>query len=199
MSSFFLAAAAVVALLLVVWVLRPLIGLEQPNYTLVSRDGALDIRDYAPLTVASTQLTGRYEQSSSRGFRVIAGYIFGGNQQSERLAMTAPVLVGNPSAPSYPMAFVMPSAAVRRGLPTPSSDALSLQEQRWGRVAVWSFGGWVSEARVAEAWQQMRQALAAKGLQAERFDWIAQYSPPTLPPPFRRNELWVMLDATPES
>lgn len=192
-----LAAVAAVLLAVIVVVLRPILGLEKPAYTLESREGALDIRRYEPVTVATTTLSGRYRESSRAGFRTIARYIFGGNEASESIAMTAPVLIENPAAPTYSMAFVMPAAAVASGLPTPSDAALSLQPQAWGRVAVWSFGGWATEERIGQEWEAMRAALTVRGVQAERFDWVAQYSPPSMPPPLRHNELWVVLDPAP--
>lgn len=173
---------------------RAVFALETPSYALVSKKGALEVRSYEPVTLASTDLQGDYRNSSRGGFRVIANYIFGGNQSSEKIAMTAPVLVENPSAPKYKMAFVMPAVSVQEGLPAPSSTDLVLQQQQWGQVAVWSFGGWATQERLEREWPKMQTALQAMGVHADQYDWIAQYNPPSLPPPFRHNEIWVLLD-----
>ncbi len=173
---------------------RTAMALEKPDYTLLSKEGRLEIRKYAALTLASTNLKGSYDSSTSAGFRTIANYIFGNNVKEEKIAMTAPVLVENPAKPSYKMAFVMPSETVESGLPSPSSAAVELQEVSWGRVAVWNFGGWATEERIEREWGKMSKKLKAQGIDASSLDMIAQYNPPFLPPPFRHNEIWVLLD-----
>ena len=173
---------------------RSVFGLEKPQYTLVSKKGALEIRTYEPVMLASTSLQGEYRNSIRGGFRTIANYIFGGNQEERKIAMTAPVLVENPNASQYTMAFVMPTESVEQGLPTPTSKSLRLQTQQWGTVAVWSFGGWATERRLNKEWSRMQKALSNAEIQADQYDWIAQYNPPSMPPPFRHNEIWVLLD-----
>ena len=111
----------------------------------------------------------------------------------QKIAMTAPVLVEDPQTLSYDMAFVMPKEAVTQGLPDPSSSSLVLKEESWGRVAVWRFGGWATESRINTEWNKMQDAMVRQNIEESSFDWIAQYNPPFIPPPFRRNELWVLL------
>ena len=183
----------IIAIVGVALLSRTVLGLEKPKYTLLQKNGALEIRQYDPVTVASTQLSGSYKNSSSSGFRTIANYIFGGNQESEKIAMTSPVLMENPTAPTYNMVFVMPSASVEKGLPTPNSSNLEIQNQDWGTVAVWSFGGWVSDEKLLKEWEKMQEALQRQQITATSYDWVAQYNPPSIPPPFRHNEMWVLL------
>ena len=170
------------------------VALEKPDYTLLSKNGRLEIRKYSAVTLASTELKGAYDDSLSGGFRTIANYIFGNNLNQEKIAMTAPVLVENPDQPTYKMAFVMPSETVKEGLPSPSSPAVSLNKVSWGEVAVWNFGGWATEKRIEREWIKMKEHLSKQGIDASSLDMIAQYNPPMLPPPFRHNEIWVMLD-----
>lgn len=185
---------AICCLVALAAVSRSVFALEKPRYKLLSKTGSLELRAYEPVTVASTSLEGAYRDSTRGGFRVIANYIFGGNQDAQKIAMTAPVLVENPDAPQYDMAFVMPADSVAAGLPAPQTTALQLQSQAWGRVAVWSFGGWATEDRLDKEWAKMQAALREQDISADRYDWIAQYNPPSMPPPFRHNEIWVLLD-----
>lgn len=173
---------------------RSVFGLEKPQYTLVSKTGKLEIRTYEPVMLASTDLSGEYRKETRNGFRTIANYIFGGNKEAQKVAMTAPVLVENPQNNVFTMAFVMPKKSIEQGLPTPHSDKLQLHSKQWGTVAVWSFGGWATEDRLSKEWVKMQQALRQQGISAQTYDWIAQYNPPSLPPPFRHNEIWVMME-----
>ena len=175
---------------------RTALALEKPSYELVSKNGRLEIRNYSPVTIASTKLNGGYDNSLNGGFRTIAGYIFGNNQEQQKIAMTAPVLVENPQSSDYKMAFVMPEVSVEQGLPAPSSSSVALETVAWGAVAVWRFGGWANEDRIEREWEKMKSALDEQDIETLNYDMVAQYNPPMLPPPFRKNELWVILDVS---
>ena len=88
----------------------------------------------------------------NNGFRILAGYIFGGNAPGESLAMTAPVLQQNDQGESLPMtapvlaspegmrmAFVMPEDRTLGNLPAPLNKNVSLTEVNWGEIAATSF------------------------------------------------------------
>ena len=64
----------------------PAMAAEEPAYSLVERDGPIEIRDYAPQIIAEVVVEGDRRQASGRGFRPLAGYIFGDNQPREEIA-----------------------------------------------------------------------------------------------------------------
>ena len=66
-------------------------NVEQPKYTVAESYGDIEIRDYTPMIVAETEVTGTRELAISEGFRTIADYIFGHNTTSRQIKMTAPV------------------------------------------------------------------------------------------------------------
>ena len=47
----------IIAIVGVALLSRTVLGLEKPKYTLLQKNGALEIRQYDPVTVASTQLS----------------------------------------------------------------------------------------------------------------------------------------------
>jgi hypothetical protein len=65
---------------------------EQAGYDAVETQGSIEIRDYAPMTVAEVSVSGDREKAINDGFRKIADYIFGNNVASQKVAMTAPVI-----------------------------------------------------------------------------------------------------------
>jgi hypothetical protein len=72
-------------------------AIEEPRFTVVETAERIELREYAPMIVAETVVDGDLSTASSRGFRAIAGYIFGnnrprdGSRAGERISMTAPV------------------------------------------------------------------------------------------------------------
>ncbi|MEI6319328.1 MAG: heme-binding protein [Pseudomonadota bacterium] len=102
MPSFRLPAAAPTALLLAALLVltasfAPVaMATEEPKFETVEREGAFELRLYAPMIVAETWVEGSLGEGSNAGFRRIAGYIFGRNRSrtaegSEKIAMTVPV------------------------------------------------------------------------------------------------------------
>lgn len=58
---------------------------EEPKYAVLEKESPFEIRSYAPMIVAEVQVEGDLDEASSQGFRLIAAYIFGQNQVSEKL------------------------------------------------------------------------------------------------------------------
>lgn len=61
---------------------------EQPEYEVLRQASGLEVRRYPPRVVATTTVAG----GENDGFRILAGYIFGGNGQNQEIAMTSPVV-----------------------------------------------------------------------------------------------------------
>jgi hypothetical protein len=67
-------------------------GTEEPRFEVIDRVGAVEVRRYGPRLAAETLVASASETAArSEGFQRLAGYIFGGNQASAKIAMTAPV------------------------------------------------------------------------------------------------------------
>ena len=69
----------------------PAMATEEPVFTLVRKEGSFEIRDYAPVIVAETTLTGSAERARNAGFQPLADYIFAKDRKGSTIAMTAPV------------------------------------------------------------------------------------------------------------
>ena len=98
---------------------------EEPAFELLAKDGQdgeLQLRRYGAVIVAETLVEGDREAASTKGFKLIADYIFGNNQAagpatrapdsqpSEKIAMTAPV-VAEPVQSSQKIAMTAPVTA----------------------------------------------------------------------------------------
>jgi hypothetical protein len=90
MTTVLITLAVVIAL----WSIWGFFGshVEQADYAVVQRMNGYEIREYPAHIVAQTTVPGTLGESLSAGFRIVAGYIFGGNTKKESIAMTAPVV-----------------------------------------------------------------------------------------------------------
>jgi hypothetical protein len=142
-------------------------GIETPNYKVIKILGDVEIREYPQMILAQTKLGGsRFDSNGNKGFGTVANYIFGGNQQQQKIAMTAPVIM-NMSDTEASMSFVMPSQYQLAELPTPNSTAVSLVSQDSMKLAVLRFGGFSSDEKIAKHAQLLTQVLKENNIQTK--------------------------------
>lgn len=183
-------------------------GLEEPAYTVIESLTEGEIRQYEPFIVAQTEPSAPGDPGLREGFRVLAGYIFGGNSPNESMPMTAPVLQQNKAGESLPMtapvlshatdmsmAFVMPGNRTLDDLPKPDSDKVTLSQVDMGRVAAIGFSGRGKQARFKKMEATLRAELSARGIQTTAPALYAQYNSPYAFPLLRRNEVLISLSA----
>lgn len=164
-------------------------AIEEPAYSVVKAwdEESIEIRDYESRILAVTDMS----KGSNSGFRVLAGYIFGGNEREQEIAMTAPVQSTMPKQPRAEMAFVVPSEFDIEDLPTPNDERVGFREEPAYRAAVIRFSGWVSDTKAERHWQKLRKFLNEQGIQPLGEPTLNQYNPPWTPPFMRRNEIIV--------
>jgi len=145
----------------------------------------IEIRQYAPRIMAVTEMAGR----ENDGFRVLAGYIFGGNTREQEIAMTAPVQQ-TMSGPAE-MAFMMPSEFALDELPTPNDERVAFRQAPAYTAAVIRFSGWANAEKADDHWQKLRGFLIREGIEIVGEPTLNQYNPPWTLPFLRRNEIIV--------
>ena len=145
----------------------------------------IEIRAYAPRIMAGTGIN----DDSDSGFRVLAGYIFGGNAEEQKIAMTAPVQ--QTMAGEKEMAVMMPAEYALKDLPQPEDQRVSFREAPAYTAAVIQFSGWASAEKADENWQQLQPFLIAEGIDITGEPTLNQYNPPWTLPFMRRNEIIV--------
>ena len=162
-------------------------AIEEPAYTVEQawETEQIEIRAYAPRVMAVTGMN----EDSDGGFKVLAGYIFGGNAQEQKIAMTAPVQQS--MAGEKEMAFMMPAEYALEDLPAPEDQRVSFREAPAYTAAVIQFSGWASAEKADENWQQLRRFLIAEGIDITGEPTLNQYNPPWTLPFMRRNEIIV--------
>ena len=172
-------------------------GIETPNYKVIKTLGDVEIREYPNMILAQTKLGSKqYVSSGNNGFSTVAGYIFGGNQQKQKIAMTAPVIM-NMSDTDASMSFVMPSQYELSDLPVPNSNAVSLVTQDSMTLAVLRFGGFSSDEKIAKYAQILTLVLQEKNIRTKGSLLYMGYNAPW-DVINRRNEVAFQIDSVVE-
>ena len=133
--------------------------IETPDYKVIKTIGEVEIRKYPKMVVAQTQLQDTImDKSMNSGFRTIAGYIFGGNDSNQKIAMTAPVVVK--MGDTATMYFVMPKQYKKDELPKPVSGRVKILEEGEKTLAVITYGGFSSAEKVEVHRQKLANLLS---------------------------------------
>ena len=152
-------------------------NIESYPYQVVATYENFEVRDYEASLLTSVQLpTSDYNSAASRGFSILAGYIFGGNDRKEKIAMTSPVAMSIDD--SITMMFMVPKKYQKHELPTPNQSNISFVEEPAKRVAAIRFGGWANSEKIEKYKQQLIAALKKEGIEhTDRFIFFG-YNPP---------------------
>ena len=197
-------------------------AIEEPAYDTLVSQAPFELRHYAPTLIAQTVVSGDMDEASSKGFRLIADFIFGNNlaagsdqaakiamtapvtvqPQSSKIAMTAPVTVEPQSkdarlaeARQWRIHFVMPRQYTLASIPKPNNSAVTLHELPRKYMVVHRYSGFNTLARVQEKTQETLAWAQQQSLQVTGPPQLSRYDPPWTLPMFRRNEIMVEVAA----
>lgn len=182
-------------------------SLEQPDYTVVYKDGDIEYRNYESYLIAETVIENAQDYSSAgnEGFRRLFRYITGGNQSqskiamtapvrqtpsSEKIAMTAPVQQTN-STDGWRVAFMLPTKYTIETAPVPVDPRIKIHEVEGRLMAVLRYSGRWTESNLVKKRSLLIAAIDANGIELIGEVQSALYDPPYTPPWMRRNEVMV--------
>jgi len=150
---------------------------EQP-YTVLEKDGDIEIRMYPSATLATVQSTAKsYSEMASPGFRTLAGYIFGGNESETQISMTSPVHVEISDSLSS-MSFVMPEGYDMNNLPKPNNAKVILSKTEEQVVAAIRFRGFADDTDREKHKEELAAYLNSKGIKTKGNFKFLGYNPP---------------------
>jgi len=181
-------------------------AIDEPPYSVVRTDDTLEVRHYEPYLVAETLVKAPVDEAGNQGFRILAGYIFGGNKGAQRIEMTAPValtptkiamtapVAQSASDGGYLIQFAMPREWTLETLPEPTDPRVTLRAIPARTVAVIRYSGFWSQSSYDDHLKTLKEALAQRGLAWHGEPVWSRYDPPWKPWFLRRNEIWLELD-----
>ena len=191
-------------------------AIEEPSYQVLKQLEHFELRQYESQLIAEVTVQGSLSEASNKGFRLVADYIFGNNQvsqassnQSEKIAMTAPVVIepqsskiamtapvvvekkGASEQQQWILYFVMPKSYRMDNLPKPNNPQVQIKEIKNKKVAVIRFSGWVDEEKLADRTAELQTWMKQEQLIAIGEPQLARYNPPWTLPWWRRNEVFI--------
>ena len=183
-------------------------AIEEPDFQVVQRLDAVEIRQYAPYVVAEVTVSGPADSAGNRAFPLLAGYIFGKNKGERKMAMTAPVtqtptpvkmamtapVTQAPVAEGYLVQFVLPKGVTLETAPEPLDSRVTIREVPAQRVAAITFSGFWSQDNYQRHLGQLTSGLTAAGLRWKGEPVYSRYDAPWTPWFMRRNEIWLALE-----
>ena len=200
-----------------IWI-KPAMAIEEPKYEVIVSDAQFEVRHYAPILIAETIVEGDMDAASNKGFRLIADFIFGNNQQSDsdkkakiamtapvtvepqssKIAMTAPVTVEPQAAESsmktaktWRINFVMPSQYNLATIPKPKNNAVTLREVPSKYFIVHKYSGFNTVSRVQAKTDEAVEWATKRSYKIIGTPQLSRYDPPWTLPMFRRNEIMI--------
>ncbi len=190
-------------------------AIEEPQYRVVERDGAYELRDYSAYLLAETRIEASFLDAGNVAFSRLFRYISGNNVGREKISMTAPVTQAAASSQAasragtgeriamtapvnqvadgagFLVGFVVPAKYTRETVPQPLDPSVRIREVPAQLTATWRYSGRWTEANFRVAQQELGAVLRARGLVVAGEPVIARYNPPFMPTFLRRNEVLV--------
>jgi len=162
---------------------------EDERYKLLKSFDGIEVRSYENQVYAS--FIPSDEQNRSFSFKTIAGYIFGGNDQKRKIAMTSPVImkVHNHNE----MAFIMPKEYQINKLPKPSNIDVKIYKEAGSLKAILRYSGYSNSSREKNKIDQLKAILQSNQiLHNNDFEVLIYDAPYQFL--FRRNEISVTIN-----
>lgn len=162
---------------------------EEPRFSVIKKDDAIELREYAPFLQAEVMIPeGDRENAANEGFRALAGYIFGGNEPKESMAMTVPV-TQQKKQNGWTVHFVMPLSRTLQDLPKPDNANVKLLPQPSKKMIAITFSGTSSKENLSKHETLLRNYVAEKKIKTMGDPVYAFYNSPFSLPFMRRNEI----------
>ena len=187
-------------------------AIEEPKFILIEKENSFELRAYQPKIIAEVHVNGDMSESTRKGFRLIADFIFGNNtspsgenikinmtapvsvrEESKKISMTAPVGIQK-DIKGWKVYFVMPSQYTLDTLPAPNNAQVSIKQVPAKRFAVIRFTGFVDEDKMGQKVKELNDWVVKKNLNPLNSPELARYNPPWTLPFLRRNEIMVEVD-----
>ncbi len=174
-------------------------AIEKPEYELLAKEGAFELRKYPEIKIVSAPMEDM--EGRDQSFRKLFRYISGDNAGKQKIAMTSPVFMDmgedvTSKKSAGRMSFMVPAKVTEKGAPAPDEESLEISEIGEGTFAVIRFKGWNKAPQRDAASIALEKVVQDRKLKPIGNFFFAFYDPPWTPEMFRTNEVWQRVEPT---
>lgn len=154
--------------------------IENQNFTVISKIDDIELREYSPAIYASVTIENEKKDQNS-SFRILAGYIFGGNEENQKISMTSPVHMQENNIDgrkSSTMKFVMPEKYQMKDLAKPNDSRIEIIKSNKKKYAAIKFSGYSNDSKIKNFSEKLKNILKRKSISFIDSPIYLGYDPP---------------------
>ena len=166
--------------------------LEQPTYSVLKKEGSIEVRAYQQMLLQSVAVSGNQYDALRNGFRPLVRYIGAKERDGEKISMTAPVMqILGDTKQEWIVSFSMPSKYKADSLPNPNNDMVFTEVVPPTVAAVVRFRGRANTDLLGRKTAELMNWINEAGYVAREKPRYMFYNDPSTPPFLRRNEVMI--------
>jgi SOUL heme-binding protein len=169
---------------------------ERQKYEVLRKFDNFELRKYEPCVIAEVEMNNDYNSATSAAFGHLFNYIAKGNQSSQKIAMTAPVIATTTDtldATTWKVAFVMPSGSKIEEMPLPKEKRVQLISLPAQECVALAFKGRATKATCEKKEKELRAFAKVANIPLQSETRINRFDPPFKPGFLHYNEIVVPL------
>ena len=166
---------------------------ERQEFKVLQTYKDFELREYLPCVIAEVRVSGQFSTSSSNAFSTLFNYISQGNNSSQKIAMTAPVITAQkadtPETTDWYVSFVMPSGSTFGHLPDPNDPRVKLRELDTETCIAKSFRGKATDELSQKITEELRRSASKASIALSDETRICRFDQPFKPGFLQYNEI----------
>ena len=166
---------------------------KQQEFRVLHTYEDFELREYLPCVIAEVKVSANYSTATSSAFSSLFNYISKGNQSSQKIAMTAPVItaqkVDRSDSAGWYVSFVMPSGSAFDHMPHPNDSEVKLRELDTETCVAKSFRGTATDELSRKKVQELRASASKANIALSDETRICRFDPPFKPGFLQYNEI----------
>ena len=166
---------------------------KQQEFRVLQTYEDFELREYLPCVIAEVKVSANYSTATSSAFSSLFNYISQGNESSQKIAMTAPVITAQKADRSdsagWYVSFVMPSGSAFDHMPHPNDSQVRLRELDTETCVAKSFRGTATDELSRKKVQELRASASKANIALSDETRICRFDPPFKPGFLQYNEI----------
>ena len=166
---------------------------KQQEFRVLQTYEDFELREYLPCVIAEVKVSANYSTATSSAFSSLFNYISQGNESSQKIAMTAPVITAQKADRSdsagWYVSFVMPSGSAFDHMPHPNDSQIRLRELDTETCVAKSFRGTATDELSRKKVQELRASDSKANIALSDETRICRFDPPFKPGFLQYNEI----------